>query len=128
MRGKCAFHLLLLNPPLAVCAAMFGDRKKAAAVIHLATEYQVAPFLLSKEYRPFLDGNYLMNQASLLMAAMYGFTGLRISEGDWRTYSVSLPEGWTRIEIQRRWIHGKPFHLVAAAGRAAILTPIPGGS
>jgi trehalose/maltose hydrolase-like predicted phosphorylase len=106
---------------------MFGDRKKAAEVFHLATEYQVAPFLLSKEYRPFLDGNYLMNQASLLMAAMYGFTGLRISEGDWRTHPVSLPEGWTRIEIQRIWIHGKPFHLVAEQGKTAVFTPIPDG-
>ena len=116
-----------INPPLAVCAAMFGDRKKAAEVFHLATEYQVAPFLLSKEYRPFLDGNYLMNQASLLMAAMYGFTGLRISEGDWRTHPVSLPEGWTRIEIQRIWVHGKPFHLIAEQGKTAVLTPIPDG-
>jgi hypothetical protein len=107
---------------------MFGDRKKAAEAFHFAAEYQVAPFLLSKEYRTFVEGNYLMNQASLLMAAMYGFTGLRISEGDWRTHSVSLPEGWTRIEIQRIWIHGKPFHLVAEQGKTAVLTPVPDGS
>jgi hypothetical protein len=29
---------------------------------------------------------------------------LRISEGNWVKRPASLPEGWTRIEIQRLWI------------------------
>jgi len=79
--------------------------------------------LISKEYRPYNDGNYLMNQASLLMAAMYGFTGLRISEGDWRKYPATLPAGWTRIEIDRVWIGGKQFRMAAEQGKLA--SPIP---
>ena len=116
-------------PPFAACAAMFGERKKAAELFRLAaTEYTIAPFSISKEYRPYHDGNYVTNQASLLMAAMYGFTGLRISSEDWRRYPVSLPEGWKRIEIQKMWIHGKPFHLIAEQGKLAILEPLTDGS
>jgi len=112
-------------PPLAACAAMFGDRKKAAELIHVAaTEYTLAPFSISKEYRPYQEGDYVTNQASFLMAAMYGFTGLRISSGDWRKYPVSLPEGWTRIEMQRIWIHGEAFHLIAEQGKPALLEPL----
>ena len=110
------------TPPLATCAAMFGEREKAAALFRFAaTKYEVSPFLLSTEYQHFRDGNYLMNQASLLMSAMYGFTGLRISDGDWNKWPVSLPQGWTRIEIQRLWIRGKAYHVVAEQGKPAIL-------
>jgi trehalose/maltose hydrolase-like predicted phosphorylase len=105
-------------PPFAACAALFGDRKKAADLFHLAaTEYAIEPFQISKEYRPYTDGAYITNQSSLLLAAIYGFTGLRISDGDWRKYPVSLPEGWKRMEIARIWIHGQPWHLIAEQGK-----------
>jgi trehalose/maltose hydrolase-like predicted phosphorylase len=114
-------------PPFAACAAMFGERTKAADLFRTAaTQYSVGPFLIGKEYRQYNDGNYVTNQASLLLAAMYGFTGLRISTGDWRKYPVSLPEGWTRIEMQRIWIHGKAFHLIAEQGKELVLDPIDG--
>ena len=106
------------TPPLAACAAFFGDRKKAAELFRLAwKEYTLEPYLINKEYRPRNDGNYLMNQASLLMAAMYGFTGLRISLGDWRKYEATLPEGWQRIEIDRIWIRGEAYKVVAEHGK-----------
>jgi trehalose/maltose hydrolase-like predicted phosphorylase len=111
-------------PPLAACAAMFGDRQKAAELFHLAaTEYVTGPFMISKEYRPYHDGDYVTNQASLLLAAVYGFTGLRISSGDWRKHPVSLPAGWKRIEIERIWMHGKAYHLVAEQGKTLVLQP-----
>ena len=55
------------------------------------------------------------------MSVLFGFTGLRISEGDWHRYSATLPEGWKRIEIERIWIHGKPMHLIAENGKPAQL-------
>jgi trehalose/maltose hydrolase-like predicted phosphorylase len=112
------------TPPMAVCAAMFGEKEKAASLFtYAATRYVTSPFLLSTEYHGFLEGNYLMNQASLLMAAMYGFTGLRISGTAWNNRPASLPRGWTRIEIQKLWIHGIAYHLVAEDGKPAILRP-----
>lgn len=111
-------------PPFAACAAMFGDRRKAANLFHLAaTEYVTGPFDIPKEYRPYHDGAYITNNASLLLSAMYGFTGMRITEGDLRKYPVSLPEGWKRIEIDRIWIKGRPWHLVAEQGEPLMLTP-----
>jgi protein-glucosylgalactosylhydroxylysine glucosidase len=110
-------------PPLAACSALFGDRKKAAELFHLAaTEYVEGPFDIAKEYRPYRDGAYVTNNASLLLAALYGFTGLRISSGDWRKYPVSLPDGWKRIEIDRIWIKGKQWHVLAEQGKPLQLT------
>lgn len=111
-------------PPFAACAALFGDRAKASTLFHLAaTEYAVGPFQISREYRSYTEGAYITNDASLLLAAMYGFTGLRVSDGDWRKYPVSLPEGWKRIEIRRIWIRGKPYHLIAEQGKPLQLIP-----
>jgi protein-glucosylgalactosylhydroxylysine glucosidase len=112
-------------PPLAACAAMFGERNEAAELFRLAaTEYVTGPFDIPKEYRPYYDGAYVTNNASLLLAAMYGFTGMRIAEGDWRRYPVSLPTGWKRIEIERIWIRGTPWHVVAEQGKPLTLSPI----
>jgi hypothetical protein len=104
---------------------MFGERKEAADLFQLAaTEYAAGPFEIPKEYRPYTDGAYVTNNASLLLAAMYGFTGMRIAEGDWRKYPVSLPTGWKRIEIERIWIKGKAWHVIAEQGKALTLSPI----
>jgi len=111
-------------PPLASCAAMFGNRQEAADLFRIAaTEYVAGPFDIPKEYRPYHDGAYITNNASLLLAALYGFTGMRIGEGDWRKYPVSLPTGWKRIEIDRIWIKGRAWHVVAEQGRPLIMTP-----
>jgi protein-glucosylgalactosylhydroxylysine glucosidase len=66
-------------------------------------------------------GCFLTNFDSLLQTVMLGFTGLRIRHDDWRAYPASLPEGWSRIEIDRLWIRGKPQHLVAEHGSPAQL-------
>ncbi len=76
---------------------------------------------MTKEYAKYEDGNYITNDGSLLMSVMFGFTGLRISDGDWHRYPASLPDGWKRIEIERIWIHGKPMHLIAEDGKPAKL-------
>jgi trehalose/maltose hydrolase-like predicted phosphorylase len=111
-------------PPFAACAAMFGDRKKAASLFRLAaTEYVAGPFDIPKEYRPYHDGAYITNDASLLLSAMYGFTGMRIAEGDWRKYPVSLPNGWKRIEIDRIWIKGHAWKVIAEQGKPLVLNP-----
>jgi protein-glucosylgalactosylhydroxylysine glucosidase len=116
-------------PPLAACAAMFGKLDEAADLFRLAaTEYVTGPFDIPKEYRPYYDGAYITNNASLLLAAMYGFTGMRIAEGDWRKHPVSLPTGWKRIEIDRIWIKGRPWHVVAERGKPLSLTPAAGSA
>ncbi|HVT95965.1 MAG TPA: hypothetical protein VHE33_00560 [Acidobacteriaceae bacterium] len=113
-------------PPLAACAAMFGERKEAGELFRLAaTEYVTGPFDIPKEYRPYRDGAYITNNASLLMAAFYGFTGMRISDGDWRKYPVSLPAGWRRLEIDQVWIKGRAWHVIAEQGKPLTMLPVP---
>jgi len=90
------------SPPFAACAAYFGDRRKAAVLFRNAWKpYWVEPYGLAREYQFFPDGNYVTGHGSLLLAAMFGFTGIRICNGDWRQYPAALPEGWSRIEIDR---------------------------
>jgi hypothetical protein len=109
-------------PPYAAGAALAGDRRKAARFFRYSWEnYLLPPYGICKEYQPYGDGCYLMNLSSLLQAALFGFTGVRLREGDWSKYPATLPEGWTRIEVDRLWIRGRPVRLVAEHGRAAAL-------
>jgi trehalose/maltose hydrolase-like predicted phosphorylase len=110
-------------PPFAAAAAFFGDRHKAAEEFRHSWEpYWIEPYGLTREYPFFGDGNYVSNDGSLLMAAMLGFTGLRISDGDWAQYPAILPEGWNRITLDRVWIKGKPMRVVAENGERAVIT------
>ncbi len=71
---------------------------------------------------PFQDyGCFLTDYGSLLQTAMFGFTGLRISEGDWQKYPASLPEGWSRIEVDRIFVKGEEKKLIATDGAPAQL-------
>jgi trehalose/maltose hydrolase-like predicted phosphorylase len=109
-------------PPVAASEAFIGDRKRAKEYFERSwKEYWVEPYGLTKEYAKYEDGNYITNDGSLLMSVIFGFTGLRISDGDWHHYPATLPEGWKRIEIERIWIHGKPMHLIAENGKPAQL-------
>lgn len=109
-------------PPFAAMAAHFGDRRKAAQLFQDSWKpYWLEPYGASKEYRSYGDGNLITNHGSLLMSVMLGFTGLRITDGEWRKYPASLPEGWRRIEIDRIWVKGKPMRLAAEHGKRAVL-------
>jgi trehalose/maltose hydrolase-like predicted phosphorylase len=112
-------------PPSAAAAAFFGDRHRAAEIFRATWQHNwIEPYGLTREYRPFADGSYVTNYGSLLMAAMLGFTGLRISDGDWAQYPAILPEGWTRITLDRVWIKGKPMKVIAENGKRAVITEI----
>jgi len=112
-------------PPFAVMAAFYGDKKKALKLFENSWKpYWVKPYGITKEYQQYKDGCYVTNFGSLLQAVMLGFTGLRISEGDWCKYPATLPEGWTKIEIDRIWVKGKAKKLVAEDGKIPKLIDI----
>ena len=112
-------------PPMAAAAAFFGDREKAREIFHNSWKpYWREPFGITVEYRPYEHGSYITNYGSLLQNTILGFTGLRIVEGDWRVYPVSLPAGWKRIECDRIWVKGKPMKLIAEHGKLATLVPV----
>ena len=63
-----------------------------------------------------------------ILGLLTGFPGLQPGWGDaqgWAGRAVTLPEGWTAIEIERIWIGGRPYKLVARQGaERAQMTPL----
>ena len=110
------------TPPWAVCAAFFGDRKKAAALFRDSWKsYWTEPYGMVREVPSHAYGGFVTNHGSLLQAALLGFTGLRIREGDWAAYPASLPEGWESILVERVWVRGRPMTLRATHRKKAVL-------
>jgi protein-glucosylgalactosylhydroxylysine glucosidase len=112
-------------PPMAAAAALFGNRKLAREIFHNAWKpYWREPFGITSEYQHNEYGNYLTNYGSLLQNTLLGFTGLRISDGDWRVYPASLPDGWEKIECDLIWVKGKPMKMFAEQGKLVTLIPL----
>jgi trehalose/maltose hydrolase-like predicted phosphorylase len=113
------------SPPYAVCAAFFGERKKAAEFFRNTWKpHWLEPFGMTLEHRLQDYGSYITAFGSLLQSVILGFTGLRIREGNWITYRASLPAGWKKIEIDRIWVRGKAMKLVAVHGRKTKLQAV----
>jgi trehalose/maltose hydrolase-like predicted phosphorylase len=112
-------------PVLAPLAAMYGERDVAAQIFRTSWEkIWLKPFGLFKERAADKYGCFYTTPGSLLMTAMFGFTGLRLGEENWCKYPVALPEGWKRIEIDRIWVRGKPKKLIALHGQLTQLLDI----
>lgn len=107
----------------AATAAWLGDRARARTLFNLSWKADwIPPFGMIKEMPAETYGCFLTTCGSLLQTALLGFTGLRIRETDWSAYPAVLPEGWTRIEVDRIWVRGKAKRLVAQNGQLPQLT------
>jgi trehalose/maltose hydrolase-like predicted phosphorylase len=107
---------------MAATAAFVGDRSRAAELFDKSwKKFWLEPFGMGREMPSEDYGCFLTNFGSLLQTVMLGFTGIRVREGDWRKYPASLPENWSRIEIDRIWVKGEPKRLVAVNGAPARL-------
>ncbi len=112
---------------VAASSAFFGDRPRATMLFRQAWEpYWVDPYGLTKEHEKG-PTCFLTNFGSLLQTALFGFTGLRIAEGDWARHPATLPEGWTRLEVDRLWVRGAPMRLVAEHGKVCRLYHLAAG-
>ncbi|MBV9654087.1 MAG: glycoside hydrolase family 65 protein [Acetobacteraceae bacterium] len=125
----------MLSALYGVWAAYAGDRGLSAQLMDEGYGQFCAPrFMQTLEYRPdvFPDqpraGPFFANLGGFLLGLLTGFPGLSPGPGDaqhWAKRPVVLPEGWTGIEVERVWIHGRPHRLVARHGaKRAELTPI----
>ena len=59
------------------------------------------------------------NLGGYLTGLLFGFTGIRLSMAEpdtWAEGSVTMPEGWRGIHVERVWIGGRPWRLEAMAG------------
>ena len=106
----------------AALTAVMGDRAAAARLFRdsWAPDW-LEPFGMIREASPQTHGCFLTNCGSLLRTAMLGFTGLRVSDGEWDRYDATLPENWKSIEIQRIYIRGEKKRMFAQHGKKAQL-------
>jgi trehalose/maltose hydrolase-like predicted phosphorylase len=127
LRGTRAITPGFMCAGVAASAASFGDRKRATELFRQSWEpYWVDPCGLTKEHEKG-PTCFLTNFGSLLQTVLFGFTGLRISEGDWSRHAATLPEGWARIEVDRIWVRGVPKKLVAEHGKLPRLLDLAAG-
>lgn len=106
----------------AATAAFLGERRRARELFDGSWKnVWLNPFGMIREAPSEDYGCFLTNFGSLLQTALLGFTGLRLRDGDWRAYPANLPEGWSRIEVDRLWVRGQPKRLVAQNGALAEL-------
>jgi len=110
---------------ISATAAFLGETRRALELFHQSwRSVWLDPFGMIRE-GPLQDyGCFLTNYGSLLQTVMLGFTGLRVSEGDWLKYPASLPAGWSRIEIDRIFVRGEAKKLIATDGAPAKLLSI----
>ncbi len=114
-------------------AAMAGDRHLALDLFEEGyAAYDKGRFHQCLEYRedhPDSEvpaGPFMANIGGMLMTMLLGLPGIRISNGNpetWGWRPVVLPQGWTRIEVDRIWAGGRPMRLIAEHGaqRAQLL-------
>ncbi|PYT79382.1 MAG: hypothetical protein DMG40_16525 [Acidobacteria bacterium] len=106
----------------AATAALVGDKRHARELFNNSWKnVWLEPFGMIRETPSQDYGCFLTNFGSLLQTVMVGFTGLRISGGDWQKYPASLPSGWSKIEIERVYVKGEAKRLVATDGAPAKL-------
>ncbi len=123
----------MLSALYGVWAARHGDRALALRLLEEGYGLFIAGrFLQTLEYRPDkfpeqpMAGPFFANMGGFLMSLLLGFPRLKIGSGrtqDWPQGKVVLPKGWTSIEVERLWVHGKPMRLVAQHGKLAELRP-----
>ncbi len=107
---------------MAATAAFLGEKQRAAQLFEASwKESWLEPFGMIREVSSEDYGCFLTDFGSILQTVMLGFTGIRINEGDWAKYPASLPQGWTKIEIDRFWMRGEPTRMVATDGAPAKL-------
>jgi hypothetical protein len=124
----------MLSALYGVWAAYSGDRGLSARLMDDGYgRFCVGRFLQTLEYREDVfpeqprAGPFFANLGGFLMGLLLGFPGLLPGPGEpenWMRRAVVLPEGWSSIEVERVWIRGRPFKLVARQGtKRAELTP-----
>jgi len=126
----------MLSALFGVWAAYAGDRILSAELLEEGYgQFCVGRFMQTLEYRPdvFPDqpraGPFFANLGGFLLGLLTGFSGLKPQPGDvkdWARRAIVLPEGWTSIEVDRVWVRGRPYKLVARHGAdSAELLPQP---
>ena len=116
----------MLSALYGVWAAYAGDRALSAELMEDGYgRFCVGRFMQTLEYRADVfpeqprAGPFFANLGGFLLGLLTGFPGLQpgwSDAQDWKRRAVTLPQGWTAIELERIWIGGRPYKLVARQG------------
>jgi protein-glucosylgalactosylhydroxylysine glucosidase len=124
-RSQPDFVIGFADAALSATAAFLGEKRAALEHFHHSWKsVWLERFGMIRETPSQDYGCFLTNYGSLLQTAMLGFTGLRITEGDWRKYHAALPAGWSKIEIDRIFVRGEAKRLIAVDGAPARLVNV----
>ncbi|HEV7524652.1 MAG TPA: glycoside hydrolase family 65 protein [Acidimicrobiia bacterium] len=119
----------MLSALYGVWAARRGRRSEAAQFFEEGyAKFVSSRFTNTHEYRTDkfpeqpVAGPFSANMGGLLLGCLYGLTGIRIGPGtppSWCQRPVTMPEGWSGIDVERIWVRGKPATLSARHGESA---------
>ncbi|MHC4797824.1 MAG: hypothetical protein ACYTF1_14370 [Planctomycetota bacterium] len=105
--------------------AFLGDRKGPRELFHRVISEKWEPLWgMGTEYTGETTTCFVTTQAGMLQTVMMGLTGIRFEPNNWTKYKACLPEGWTKIEVDRIYLGGQAYRLEALHGSKAALTPI----
>jgi len=102
-----------------------GDRDGTYMLVHRLIREESEPVWgMGLEFSGEKTTCFITTMGAMLQTVMMGMTGLRFERDNWLKYDACLPKNWTRIEVDRIRLAGRPYHLVAEHGRKAELIPI----
>jgi hypothetical protein len=116
----------MLSALLGVYAAWIGDRERSLELFERGyADFVHEPFWETDEFsrKRFPEkprvGPFQANLGGFLAACLYGLPGIRVGPeepSEWARRPVTLPSGWSAIEVERLWVRNRPTTLRAAHG------------
>ena len=113
----------MLSTMYGVYAARLGDRSLSLDLFERGyAAFIQQPFNVPGETPDGQEphaGPFFANLGGYLTALLFGLPGLCLGPGEpqtWAERQVVLPKGWSAIEVDRIWAHGRPARLVARHG------------
>jgi len=106
-------------------AAFIGSRELARQWFDcVIDDMWEQPWGMGTEHSTGTETCFVTTMGAMLQSAMMAFTGLRFEPAKWTKYEACLPKGWERIEVDRIYLEGECYSLVAEHGKKAILTRV----
>ena len=132
LRRTYAFYKTLPTDTLSMGAvfmigegAFVGDRQWQRELLHRVITEKCDPVWgMGTEYTGDKTTCFVTTQAGMLQTVLTAMTGIRFEPGNWTKYEACLPEGWSRIEVDRVYLGGQAYRLEAVHGKKAVLTPV----
>jgi trehalose/maltose hydrolase-like predicted phosphorylase len=125
----------MLSSLYGVWAARLGNRRLSLEMLDCGyADFCTGRFMQTLEYRKDVfpeqppAGPFFANLGGFLLGLILGFPKIQPGPDnpqDWCKGTITLPAGWRSIEIDRIWIRGQPWRLLAVQGEPrARLEPI----